>query len=124
MPAGADGCVDAFSLATLRAQGVKAAARASGLGERHYRRMFLQRLGIAPKTWMRLQRFDAFVQALADPTSLSALAAQSGYADQAHMTREARSIANHSPAKLRAGMARRQQTLWALRPAEVRFVQD
>ncbi|MDR6890978.1 MULTISPECIES: helix-turn-helix domain-containing protein [Variovorax] len=124
IPVDARRCFDALALPMLRDHGTRAATRASGLGERHYRRVFLQHLGLSPKTWMRLQRFDAFVQALTDNTSLSALAAHSGYADQAHMTREARSIANHPPGQLRTGIAQRRWALWALMPAEVRFVQD
>ena len=112
-----------FALTTLRTLGLAAAARASGLGERQYRRMFLHRTGLSPKTWMRLQRFDTLVQALTEDTPLSAVAASAGFADQAHMSREAKSIANHSPAKLRAGLAQHQPALWALRPADVRFVQ-
>lgn len=123
MPADANDCFDAFALATLREKGAAAAASASGLGERQYRRTFLHRFGLSPKKWMRLQRFDALVQALTDGTSLSTLAASTGYADQAHMSREARSIANHSPAKLRAGIAQQKAALWALRPAEVRIIQ-
>jgi len=124
VPTDSDNFVDAFALTTLRTQGLGAAARAAGLGERQYRRIFLHRTGLSPKTWERLQRFDALAQGLTEGTSLSALAASAGYADQAHMSRESKSIANHSPAKLRAGLARHQPALWALRPAEVRFVQD
>lgn len=124
LPPGAHDCSGQLALPVLRSQGASAAASARGLGERHYRRLFSERLGLAPKAWVRLQRFDTLARDLANTPSLSGLAAQAGYADQAHMTRETRAVAGQPPARLRDGLARRDPALWSLRPAEVRFVQD
>lgn len=124
LPADAAGWPARLALPVLRSQGPGAAARACGLGERHYRRLFATRMGLAPRTWARLQRFEAMVQRLAVDPSLSLLAAQAGYADQAHLSREVRSVAGHSPARLRDALAQQEPGVWSLRPAQVRFVQD
>jgi AraC-like DNA-binding protein len=68
-----------------------------GVSERSFRRLCLSTIGLGPKTLHRLLRFQGFLaraqRALAhgrSPTEegLAGLAADAGYADQAHLTRE------------------------------------
>jgi len=124
LPADAAATPRQLALEVLRSEGLPAALAAAGMGERHYRRLFTARMGLAPSTWLRLQRFDAMARRLATAESLGQLAAEAGYADQAHLTREARAVAGHPPARLRQALVQRAPGLWSLRPAEVRFVQD
>ena len=66
------------------------AGRVVGLGERQLRRRFERAVGYGPATLVRIQRFQHFL-ALAERqpgAALSRLAAEAGYADQAHLTRE------------------------------------
>jgi AraC-like DNA-binding protein len=76
------------------------------LSERQLQRRFREAVGYGPKTLqriLRLQRFLGPTQA-ADGLALRALAA--GYADQAHLTREARALAGLTPAELTRRWAR------------------
>jgi len=68
-----------------------------GVSERSFRRLCLSTIGLGPKTLHRMLRFQGFLaraqHALAhgrSPTEegLAGLAADAGYADQAHLTRE------------------------------------
>jgi AraC-like DNA-binding protein len=108
---------------------VRHAACAAGLGERQFERRFAVDHGLAPKRWLRIKRFEqSVVRMAAGPqagvASLGALAAESGYADQGHMTREFREIADHTPGRLRAALAGQAPGYWAFRPVRVGFVQD
>jgi AraC-like DNA-binding protein len=78
-----------------------------GLGERQLRRRAGAAFGYGPKVLARVLRFSGVVDRLrADPTlSLAALAAEAGYADQAHLTHETSALSGLSPARLRAALA-------------------
>ncbi|HWP11675.1 MAG TPA: AraC family transcriptional regulator, partial [Ramlibacter sp.] len=80
-----------LSLQELLQDGVAAAARALGLGERQYERRFGLAMGVPPRTWLRIRRLESALVALAgDDTgaaALAQLAAETGFADQAHLTR-------------------------------------
>jgi AraC-like DNA-binding protein len=75
-----------------------------GLGARQLRRRFVQQVGYGPKTYervMRFRRFLAFAHASRPPPDgLAVLAFAAGYADQAHLTRECRRLADRTPAQL------------------------
>jgi AraC-like DNA-binding protein len=96
----------AVLLADPRARAEDVAAEV-GLSMRQLRRRCHTVVGYGPKTLQRVLRFRRFVaridaglpggQAAHD---LAALAAQAGYADQAHLTRECRSLAGLTPAAL------------------------
>lgn len=79
---------------------------ALGVGERQAQRQYRAHIGLSPAQARRLQRMNAAVYALRDPTasarSLADLAAELGYADQAHMARELRQLAGLSPSRLEA----------------------
>jgi AraC-like DNA-binding protein len=59
-------------------------------------------LGVAPKHYQRIVRFQTVLRALrvADPAPLATIAASVGYADQAHMCREFKSMAGVIPSQL------------------------
>jgi len=74
------------------------------ISERQLRRRTLAAIGLAPKVVQRILRFQAFLalahareDAVAD---LARLAAESGYADQPHLTRESLRLAGLSPRAL------------------------
>jgi AraC-like DNA-binding protein len=77
-----------------------------GLSERQLRRRVEESVGYPPRTLARILRFQRFLRAaratgVGSPTrDLARLAAESGYADQAHLTRESRQLAGLPPAKL------------------------
>jgi AraC-like DNA-binding protein len=71
------------------------------ISPRQLRRRFVAALGFGPKTLQRLLRFQAFL-ALTQPHpgehgGLARLAAEAGYADQAHLTRECTRLTGLSP---------------------------
>jgi AraC-like DNA-binding protein len=95
---------DANLGASLRS--IAAGAPALGVGERQTQRQYRTRVGLSPAQARRLQRMNAAVYALRDPAApartLAALAAELGYADQAHMARELRQLAGLPPSRLEA----------------------
>lgn len=79
-----------------------------GWSPREVRRRFVAALGFGPKLMQRMIRFQRalYLAARADPRrrpALSELAHACGYADQAHMTREFRTLAHATPGVLLAG---------------------
>ena len=71
----------------------------AGISARQLQRRFLRDVGVTPKFYGRLTRFDA---ALAvrnrQPNQTWALiAAEAGYADEAHLSREARALCGMTP---------------------------
>jgi AraC-like DNA-binding protein len=72
-----------------------------GWSERTLRRRCREAFGYGPKTLERILRFQRFLRLLSqDRAPLSVLAIEAGYADQAHLSREARRLAGQSPSKL------------------------
>jgi AraC-like DNA-binding protein len=101
----------------LRNPAVRAEAVAAevGLSERQFRRRSQAAAGYGPKTLQRVLRFHRFVRLLdaasalapdlaapatATAPDLAALAAEAGYADQAHLTRECSALSGFTPAAL------------------------
>jgi AraC-like DNA-binding protein len=83
---------------------IDAVARSAGLSARGFQIRFRQCVGTTPKEFARLVRLQATLRALDGTVSLSELAADRGFADQAHATRELRRITGLTPAKLRAAL--------------------
>jgi AraC-like DNA-binding protein len=79
-------------------------ARRSGLSTRELRRRFLHQVGYGPKALQRVLRFRAFLQCIGDVaggrSSLAGVAADLGYADQAHLCRECLQLSGTSPGAL------------------------
>jgi hypothetical protein len=73
---------------------------------RQLRRRFVAAVGYGPKRFERIMRFQRFLR-LADTLGrgqgLATLAAEAGYADQAHLSRECASLAGSSPRILLRG---------------------
>lgn len=86
-------------------------ARAVALSERQLRRRFEAAVGYGPATLARILRFQRFLRLANAPTptptapSLARLAADAGYADQAHLAREVRRLAGLPPSALLAAGA-------------------
>lgn len=81
---------------------VAATADRVAVSARELRRRFLRHVGLGPKQFQRIARFQTFLT-LADagtiPT-LGALAADAGYSDQAHLHRECRRFTGRTPAQV------------------------
>ncbi|ACQ78913.1 transcriptional regulator, AraC family [Beutenbergia cavernae DSM 12333] len=84
---------------------VSAVAARVGLSERRLRTLFVDEVGIGPKTVARLARFSGARTAVAravatgGPTALADVAAAAGYVDQAHLTAEFREFAGVPPGR-------------------------
>jgi AraC-like DNA-binding protein len=76
------------------------AARVAELSDRHFRRRFANEVGLAPKAFQAIARFQAFRRSAATGASLARLAAVCGYADQAHLAHECRRLAWATPAQI------------------------
>lgn len=82
------------------AEGVAALARHLGLSLRSLQRLAQAETGQGPLFWLRLSRLRQAMTEAAKGTSLAEAA--SGFADQAHFTREARRFFGAPPARLLA----------------------
>jgi AraC-like DNA-binding protein len=89
-----------------RTRDIGSVSAALGISERQFRRRCQQETGLSPKTLHRMLRFQGFLaltqSALARgdrpaAAGLAALAARSGYADQAHLARECARLTGLSP---------------------------
>jgi AraC-like DNA-binding protein len=77
--------------------------RTVGLGERQLRRRFDAAVGYGPKMLQRIIRFRHFLGSLdraPGRPDLARIAFESGYADQAHLSRESARLAGMSPSAL------------------------
>jgi AraC-like DNA-binding protein len=81
-----------------------AVAADAGLSERQLRRRCQDAIGYGPKTLQRVLRFRRFISRIdagagqpPAPLDLAGLAAEAGYADQAHLTRECGQFAGLTP---------------------------
>ena len=80
---------------------IDAVARNVGLSARHLRRAFLATVGVGPRTFARIVRFQrALALGRAAPGRWSDVALATGYCDQAHLTAEFRKLALVSPGSL------------------------
>ena len=110
LAAGAPGRPDPIAIEAVqrllpwRGDDVGSLPRALHISERQLRRRFQAAIGFAPKVLQRMLRFQGFL-ALAQgldhaPDGLARLAAEAGYADQSHLTRESIRLAGRSPREL------------------------
>jgi AraC-like DNA-binding protein len=102
-----DPLVTRASALLARGLPVSAASREVSLTERHLRRRFHDAVGYGPKTLqrvLRLRRFLALAESGAS-AELARVAAEAGYADQPHLTRECGELAGLPPAALLAARA-------------------
>ncbi len=97
----------AAAVARVRATGgresVAELARAASLSPRQLERHFQEHVGLGPKTFARLVRFQRALGLLRGPrASLARVAARTGYYDQAHLVRDFRRFAAASPSRFLA----------------------
>jgi AraC-like DNA-binding protein len=79
---------------------VEELAREVMLSPRQLRELMVTELGVSPKQLCRRFRFDAVIARLASGAgTLADVAAEVGYADQAHLSREFRQMAGCSPSR-------------------------
>lgn len=76
-----------------------------GLSERQLHRRCSHALGYGLKTFTRIVRFQRFMERVGQqsPPSLAWLAADSGYADQSHLSRDVRQLTGLTPSELLSG---------------------
>jgi AraC-like DNA-binding protein len=81
---------------------VEQLAREQRVSERTLLRLFERHLGLAPKQFARIVRFQRVLASCksARVYSLADLALDAGYADQAHLTREVRALGGLTPGEL------------------------
>jgi AraC-like DNA-binding protein len=77
-------------------------ARTSTTHERELQRACQTWLGMTPKAFLRIERIWAARNAIQRGIPLAIVAAEFGYADQAHLTREARHLLGMTPRELGA----------------------
>lgn len=95
--------------ARLTSANVRTVADELGVSERHLRRVFRATVGVSPKSFTKLTRFDRALRAAREDAraSWAGIAALAGYYDQAHLIADFRAIAGVTPRalldELRAG---------------------
>ena len=87
-------------------QPIAALSEAAQISRSHYSRRFLARVGLSPVDFRRQERVRAARALIERGTPLSTAAAEAGFADQSHMTRQMRSILGVSPGVLSEGAGR------------------
>ena len=106
-PAGRPELAYAWQRLGARAGGITVdeLARDVGYSRRHLSERFRSEFGLTPKLAGQVLRFDRARELLTRPgrPSLARVAAECGYADQAHMTRDFRRFAGASPSAWLAG---------------------
>ncbi len=77
-----------------RAAGVSEVARRIGWSERRFSQLFREQVGLSPKVWCRVQRFQRVVQQLHAGTDIPwpELALDCGFYDQSHFANEFRAF--------------------------------
>jgi AraC-like DNA-binding protein len=87
--------------------GVRVDALSDELGwsRRHLARRFREQVGVSPKAAARIVRFERVVALLAGThRGLADVAADTGYADHAHLSREVRALTRWTPTELGRGL--------------------
>jgi AraC-like DNA-binding protein len=80
-----------------------ALARELGLSIRQLERRFLAAVGLSPKLFCRIQRFNNVFQVLGQPScNWVETAVACGYYDQAHLIRDCKDLSGNTPATLLA----------------------
>ncbi len=98
------------ALRLLRSLGVRETADELGISERRLHLVFSEDVGLSPKQWSRVQRFQRAVRALHNGVEMkwAELAFSCGYADQAHFSRDFRSFSGMDPTTYSASRGRWQ----------------
>jgi AraC-like DNA-binding protein len=99
MPAPA--ALEAIGRALVEAETVEAMGAAAGMRPRRLQRWFARNVGLPPRHYLRLLRFQKAFEQVPEAANLAGHAAASGFADQAHMAREFREMAGVPATKAR-----------------------
>jgi AraC-like DNA-binding protein len=97
-----------FALGTFRREphvsSVVEVSREAGLSRRRFAQLFREQVGITPKLYCRLHRFQRVVSQIASgaPVNWADVALSCGYSDQAHLSHEFREFSGISPGNYRA----------------------
>jgi AraC-like DNA-binding protein len=95
-----------FALAALHASrgtvAIRDIVRATGFSHRHVTERFRAEIGLAPKAYARLVRFESAFERLQtmDSVRWAEFALDCGYYDQAHLVREFRELAGATPTEV------------------------
>ena len=90
----------AAALTLLDAHPVEEVADLVSVSSRQLHRGLLAQAGLAPKALQQVLRLQRFIRAADAGALLAAAAADAGYADQSHLTREVKRLAGVTPAHL------------------------
>lgn len=97
---------------------IEAVARAAHMSLRGFQSRFHGAIGLPPKEYARLVRLQSVLRALdTEHVNVAEIAANTGFADQAHATRELRRTIGVTPARLGAALRRDRQGDSAIRLA-------
>ena len=80
-------------------QPVSAVAKQTGLSQRRFIHLFSEEVGLTPKLFCRIQRFQTVLRLVkkTSPISWASVATSCGYFDQAHLVHEFRAFSGLSP---------------------------
>ena len=99
---------------------IAALASLSAMGIRSFQTRFLEQVGLAAKEFARVLRLQATIRQLdSDGGPLAKIAVDSGFADQAHATRELRQLTGLTPARLLSALRHQRETEDTVRLAAV-----
>lgn len=89
---------------TPSAAGILGVARNTGMSRRRLTQLFREQVGLTPKLYCRLRRFQQVVHRIASGASIhwAQVSLEGGYYDQAHMAHEFREFSGVSPGAWRA----------------------
>lgn len=93
--------LNAIGRALTGAASVEEMGAATGMRPRTLQRWFARNVGLAPRRYLRLLRFQKAFEQMAGTASLADHAAAQGFADQSHMARAFREMAGVPPGKAR-----------------------
>jgi AraC-like DNA-binding protein len=102
---------------------IRELARKVGWSRQHLSARFREDLGLSPKRFARILRFDHAVRLArrSDPESWGRIAFRSGYFDQAHLVNDFRDLAGCTPSEFAASL-RPGERSWS--EGETTFLQD
>jgi AraC-like DNA-binding protein len=79
---------------------ISSVARVAGAHPRTLGRLFERAVGLTPKRFARIVRFQAALRALGEEVDGARLASELGYSDQAHLVREVRALFGGTPTEV------------------------
>lgn len=82
---------------------IKSLTAKHGLSERYIQKLFVDNVGLAPRTFFHVHRFNKSLQLIHSPDlSLTSIAYDCGYYDQAHFIREFKRFTGLTPSEIRS----------------------